>query len=365
MKICDLKKMFKKYLQGRVLSYEQRFHVQIFLLLFFVSLFSLVISLCTIPLKAFILVIIMGVVFIYSVILLCLDLKFKVLDKYIEYLTEIPISILLTCYFIYTPNEPLFTYWIVFVPFLFFVTIGIKKSWIFSTYLFLISLIFFFSPVKAYLPFGYGKSDETELLSYKIIFEITIVATSVIGVFVSCFYDIAIKRLQHLEEKYYKASLEDKLTGLSNQVALSQYISNIDKNYTSDDYICMFFIDIDNFKKINDTYGHLIGNELLISLSNLLKEKKYNFTGRWGGDEFMIIEKNLSDEEMKNIADSLIIDISNMKFKEDLDLTITCSIGLAKMKNDTSFDFDKLLTITDKQLMSAKKSGKNTFAINV
>lgn len=365
MKKINLKNDFKKYLQGRVLSYEQRFHVQVCLLLFFVSLFSLVVSLCSLALNTIEIAIIMGAICGYSLIIFFCDLKFKKLDKYIQYIIEIPIAIAITFYFIYTPNKPLFTYWMVFIPFLFLVTIGVKKSYIFSLYIFLLSIVCFFTPLKAYLPFGYGKQDESELLSYKFIFELTILSTSIIGIFVSAFYDIAIKRLQHLEEKYHKAALEDKLTGISNQVALSQYIKNINNNFTKDDYICVFFIDIDNFKKINDNYGHLCGNELLISLSSVLKNKNYNFACRWGGDEFMVIEKNLTDEKMESIANDIIKDVSELRLNGYPDMTITVSIGVAKMKNDENFDFDSLLTETDKLLINSKKSGKNTYTLNV
>lgn len=123
------------------------------------------------------------------------------------------------------------------------------------------------------------------------------------------------------------------------------------------DDLSIAILDIDNFKNFNDTFGHLIGDEVLIMLANNLKEKVRNtdIFARWGGEEFVIlfIETNLDDAII--IADKLRKYISELKHKTAG--SITASFGLTKYKEGDTLE--SLFNRCDEALYSAKENGRN------
>src|SRR6056297_1811712 len=109
-------------------------------------------------------------------------------------------------------------------------------------------------------------------------------------------------------------SIRDALTNLYNINHLLKLGQNMVNN---DSKIMAIMLDIDNFKDINDTYGHLIGNNILIQISNLLNEKMKQFegvVGRYGGDEFLVLLKNYSKTKAKKISGDLSKNIHTTKF---------------------------------------------------
>jgi len=161
-----------------------------------------------------------------------------------------------------------------------------------------------------------------------------------------------------LEKKLKKLSIIDSLTGIFNRykidTTLNQQIAFSKRNNIP---LSIIFFDIDHFKKINDTYGHNIGDIVLKELTFLVKNniRQYDIFGRWGGEEFIIILPNTSLENAVKIAKKLKSIIENHTFKEVGKLT--CSFGVTELKeNDTS---ESILIRVDNHLYSAKKSGRN------
>jgi len=117
-------------------------------------------------------------------------------------------------------------------------------------------------------------------------------------------------------------------------------------------------LDIDFFKKINDTYGHIIGDEVLIRVANKIKEniRETDIFGRWGGEEFLIIATNTSLEYGYNLALKLCNVLEDeIKIK---DINVTASFGVTQIKDDDK-DENVLLNRADTALYSSKENGRN------
>lgn len=152
----------------------------------------------------------------------------------------------------------------------------------------------------------------------------------------------------------------DLLTGLKNKLATEREIKEYIANYP-DSLAMMFIIDIDNFKKINDTMGHAFGDEVLRELG---KHIGINFRvsdviGRTGGDEFMVFLKNLKeDANTLREAQKLIYFFRHFQVGDYVKYTVTASIGAAVFPAHGS-DFESLYKAADAAVYKSKKRGKN------
>ena len=142
----------------------------------------------------------------------------------------------------------------------------------------------------------------------------------------------------------------DPLTEINNRNMINRYLKDI-KNYNDTYYLLM--IDIDNFKSINDTYGHVEGDKALKYMANILKKiaNEHNyFLARYGGDEFIMIA--MADEDtIKNVIEEIHEKFASTK--EDLGYSYSTSVGYTKM-NQTD-DIDKNIARADKYLYKKKK----------
>jgi len=155
---------------------------------------------------------------------------------------------------------------------------------------------------------------------------------------------------------------KDPLTGLYNKGylirSIKKHIKLAKKNNTS---LAVMMIDIDFFKKVNDTYGHLCGDEVLKSLANLLREKSraVNIICRYGGEEFLIIAPMANFKTANYFAERLRSTVENNDFYYgEQKIKITVSIGVAlfnpKIKNGR-----ELVKQADQALYAAKRNGRN------
>lgn len=192
-----------------------------------------------------------------------------------------------------------------------------------------------------------------QLLSVTFLFVALVTAVNYVGKIRSA------EKNKHLQEK----ADTDLLTGLNNKLATERKI----KEYMEErpnSLGMLFLIDIDNFKKINDTMGHAFGDEVLRSLG---KQIGVNFRvtdiiGRVGGDEFMIFLKDLQkDEIVLKEAKKLDYFFKHFEVGEYVKYSATASIGAAVFPADGS-DFESLYKSADQAVYKAKKRGKNQIA---
>lgn len=157
-------------------------------------------------------------------------------------------------------------------------------------------------------------------------------------------------------------SKTDKLTTLNNRLfldaELTQRITVANESLRSSDHtFSLLLLDIDHFKQVNDTYGHLIGDEVLIQLSALLRNilRPIDVIGRWGGEEFLIIIADSNFCIGMNVAEKIRSAVASHAFS--IDLQLTCSIGVSHFQpSDSSHS---LISRVDRALYLAKNHGRN------
>lgn len=157
-----------------------------------------------------------------------------------------------------------------------------------------------------------------------------------------------------------KAAETDYLTGLPNRRGLYDYFT---LDLKTEKVHCMF-MDIDNFKKVNDTYGHKMGDKLLVKVSHLIKDKVGDaFFARLSGDEFaVIIDGYKSKDEVIDIAESIIGSTDALQMGVDVSSIISFSIGIMFNQKKTD-DLDDILLRCDVAMYQAKKNGKGKYII--
>ncbi len=158
-------------------------------------------------------------------------------------------------------------------------------------------------------------------------------------------------------ENVKRISNIDNLTGVYNKISGQNFMYEYVKNKPLDEKYSLMFIDIDKFKNFNDKYGHLVGDEVLIAVGNVIKSicRNNDIAVRFGGDEFLILLKDVGD---KNIANSKVLGIRNglKDFSQDKDFDITCSIGVCI--SDSS-NLEEIIDNADKALYQVKNTTRN------
>lgn len=173
------------------------------------------------------------------------------------------------------------------------------------------------------------------------------------------------KKLEEENNNLSYFALNDELTGLKNRFAFAEdkekfYVEN--KNYN--DYILVCLIDIDDFKKINDKYGHLFGDECLKSVGKLLNSWS-NYSYRYGGEEFICAFKLDSIESIDKILAELNNEVSFIRIKDVPNFRLTISIGAYVFKPKDQTSYRNCFAIMDKNLYKVKTSGKNGYKYTI
>ncbi|WP_304546179.1 sensor domain-containing diguanylate cyclase [Sulfurimonas microaerophilic] len=174
------------------------------------------------------------------------------------------------------------------------------------------------------------------------------------------FNDISDSMLERLQLE--RQLNRDQLTSAHNRVYFETNIKNIMKlNQDNNAKTGIVFFDIDHFKLINDTYGHDVGDDVLIALVQVVKEeiRKYDHLIRWGGEEFIIVTRVDSKESLQQMTEHIRVKIQNHYFKDIS--TLTCSFGLA-IHNEGE-NIKQTITRADEKLYEAKENGRNQVRI--
>jgi len=152
----------------------------------------------------------------------------------------------------------------------------------------------------------------------------------------------------------------DGLTGCHNRRALDSYLEGLlSKSETAD--ITVIMTDINDFKEINDTYGHQEGDEILRAISNTIKDicvslTSYVFLCRYGGDEFLLVGKNCSEDELKRLTDGIN---GRLDFRKDRQYEVSMSVGIATAKCSSVSEINELIKQSDSIMYEKKAEYKN------
>lgn len=168
-------------------------------------------------------------------------------------------------------------------------------------------------------------------------------------------------------EKIREMALRDSLTGLLNRGAMERAIEERLQNMSSVDSCALFIVDLDNFKSVNDSHGHQMGDKVLIEAAEMLSGmfRESDIVGRLGGDEFAVfisgrVTEKLVRKKGRQICEQLqfVLGINSAK-----EVVVTASVGIHLASGVRKFD--TLYRLADTALYDVKKSGKQSFSIKV
>jgi diguanylate cyclase len=178
-------------------------------------------------------------------------------------------------------------------------------------------------------------------------------------------YGIAkdITRQKVAEKKLEKIAFTDYLTGLPNRYHFQHHLEKVLANARAKEHsVAILFIDIDNFKGINDSLGHNMGDAFLVQVANKMKNCLGNddFISRQGGDEFLLLLEKVGKEEIEETIDCLFKELRQPFFVNGHEFLITPSVGIA-IYPDNGEDSDTLIKSADMAMYAVKEEGKNNY----
>lgn len=165
--------------------------------------------------------------------------------------------------------------------------------------------------------------------------------------------------LETSNKELTKISEIDRLTQISNRIKLDFVLQKaIFSSQNNDSTFSVIMADIDYFKGVNDSFGHLFGDKVLAELSDLIRNnvRKTDTIGRWGGEEFLLILLDTEAQEAVAIAEKLRKSVEEHKFPVDRE--VTCSFGVAEYANGDNGE--AIVQRADNALYLAKRAGRNT-----
>ena len=168
--------------------------------------------------------------------------------------------------------------------------------------------------------------------------------------------------LENLDNKKHFYESIDSLTNLYEKTA---FLNKVHERLAQDKKpFSLCIIDVDNFKGINDNYGHMLGDEILVKIANVLKRNITNgFVGRFGGDEFVFVNyDSVEYQDAWNLLYKIAHEINDIGAEISLSVDLSVTMGLARFAYDAS-DFEELFQCADRALYRGKRKGKNCFII--
>ncbi|HHL2713198.1 TPA: diguanylate cyclase [Yersinia enterocolitica] len=176
-----------------------------------------------------------------------------------------------------------------------------------------------------------------------------------------------ISELKALQQHFEYEANHDTLTGLPNRRAfLRQLALSIEESAITGQYMALLFLDLDDFKKINDTQGHDFGDWVLTTVANILSDNLLSkgYAARLGGDEFTVILSNLSDPrvQVQHFCENVSLQLSALEQCGEMDMPLSISIG-ATIFSGRETSGNELLAHADKAMYCAKLAGKGAYSI--
>lgn len=186
--------------------------------------------------------------------------------------------------------------------------------------------------------------------------------------FISFYIVEYLRRSQALFDRYKSESATDGLTGLNNVRKFDEIFNDLLRTIpNNNEKLSLLYLDIDFFKKVNDTYGHQNGDIILKDLGKILQEsvRSFDIVSRNGGEEFTVILLDCPVDRAKEISEKIRKAVEDHEFTltDGQIIHITISIGIACF-NDTTDDVTSLIEDADSALYMAKKTGRNRVCVS-
>ena len=179
-----------------------------------------------------------------------------------------------------------------------------------------------------------------------------------------CFINYEVKRYDEMHKKEFKLARTDKLTGLANRHYFEQKLGEeVEYSDKSGNPINVLIFDLDNFKRFNDTYGHIWGDKLLLLFSDIIKQNIRNsdIPIRYGGEEFLLLIRDIDLKTAKLVGDRIRKQLEKQRIyvgNDDSRKLVTVSCGIAQYPRNST-NMKEVIDLADKALYHAKETGKN------
>ncbi len=154
---------------------------------------------------------------------------------------------------------------------------------------------------------------------------------------------------------------KDLLTEVLNRMAFEVYVNSSVNGNLGEESHALLLLDLDDFKQINDGYGHILGDHVLVATADILKAcvRNSDYVGRLGGDEFAVFLKGANREQAAKKAGKICEALEREEIKSN-EAAVTCSIGIACFPQN-GITFHELYQCADQALYQVKGNGKNSF----
>ncbi|MEX3623278.1 GGDEF domain-containing protein [Viridibacillus arvi] len=184
--------------------------------------------------------------------------------------------------------------------------------------------------------------------------------TSLLGAASVLYYFVLLERKRYnLNNQLEFIAWHDSLTKLLNRNKFFEIVEEKRKATNENHFLAM--VDLDYFKKLNDTYGHVVGDQILSEIGSIYKnyENEYVKVGRYGGEEFIIYQGHINFDQAVQCLESIQKEIRTTPFyiDEDLSTYVTVSIGIAELKKD--MNLQEAVKLADQNLYIAKEKGRD------
>jgi diguanylate cyclase (GGDEF)-like protein len=171
--------------------------------------------------------------------------------------------------------------------------------------------------------------------------------------------------LRDLNEALKEASIKDALTGVGNRRMLMEHLkAEAARAGRMERQLTLALIDVDYFKRVNDTHGHDAGDKALIAIARAIQAgvRSYDLCGRWGGEEFMVIMPEIGSEPAKIVVERIRKAICEIDLRfGDQAVPLSASFGIAEHRSDENIS--ETIRRADEALFVAKGAGRNRYAI--
>lgn len=170
-----------------------------------------------------------------------------------------------------------------------------------------------------------------------------------------------------LEEQLLRMSVTDGLTGVRNRRGFDQALKGEWRRCVrADESMSILMVDIDNFKRFNDTFGHIVGDQALVGVTRALSgalNREGDILARYGGEEFAVVLPGADDESARLVADRLLDSVRDVKLRQAADWSFSVSIGTATwLAGQERIKATELLIQADQALYAAKRAGRDRVA---
>ncbi len=278
-------------------------------------------------------------------------------EKYVYYLFAAESLALIAFFFVSGIPDGFSALWICLIPSFTLLIFGIKKGSILSMVALAMMIFLFWVPFgRNLLMYDYGS---TFMLRFPFLY----ISIYVIALIIEYVRKETQDQLENAKQEYRYLYRHDALTGLYNRYGINEYMVKAFENKDGG-RVAVIIMDIDDFKKINDRYGHECGDEVLKMVADvpLRIMCEHSHCCRWGGEEFLLIMQ--CDHDPGTVAENIRHEIEStpVNYKDNV-IHVTSSLGVCIADDLTGISIHQIVDMADKALYTSKDNGKNQVTV--